>query len=99
MATGTGSSGSDRRGRNPGRGPGILRLRRTAAPGTCPFCGDPLKKGAFKRWVTCGDEVCQTAYLRYYARSRRKIERMGSAARAVTEIASSLEIKLAGLLA
>lgn len=59
--------------------PGLQVMRETAKPGTCPFCGDPVKprtRGAGRPPSTCGDDVCTiTAYNRYYQRDHRRMKR------------------------
>jgi len=53
--------------------PGLERMRDRTPDGLCPFCGtDPLAPSANgKARKTCGDEACETAYMRTYQRDRR----------------------------
>lgn len=51
---------------------GLKELRARTKPGECPFCGDPIGKSAGRRPLKyCGNEICKTAYSRYYNADRR----------------------------
>lgn len=57
---------------------GAEALADRAAPGVCPFCGDPLavrRLPTHKHPTTCGDEVCLRARMRYYQRDCRAKKR------------------------
>ena len=53
---------------------GLRDLVAKAKPGECPFCGDPRAEGRTKPHLTCGDEICKTAYQRYWKRDQRHDE-------------------------
>ena len=56
---------------------GAEALTDRAAPGVCPYCGDPLavRRPGQKFPRTCGDEVCLRARFRYYQRDHRARKR------------------------
>ncbi len=51
---------------------GLKELVARSKPDECPFCGDPRAQGVTKPHLTCGDEVCKSAYQTYYGRDRRR---------------------------
>ena len=52
---------------------GLKWLKAHAKESECPFCGDPRKANPTgRKSLTCGDEVCITAYHHYYSLDRRK---------------------------
>lgn len=54
---------------------GLAEMRARSKPGECPFCGDPIpprEQQVGRRALThCGDEVCASAYHRYWRRDQR----------------------------
>ena len=56
--------------------PGLERMRVHTCAGLCPFCLDPVKNNPTgRKSVTCGDQVCRTAYQRCYRRDYRRATR------------------------
>lgn len=64
------------------KGLGLKEMVARSRPDECPFCGEPRAEATTKHHLTCGDEVCTTAYQRYYARDRRTSPAERSAANA-----------------
>lgn len=54
-------------------GMGLAELRAKTPPGECPFCGEPIQQEHItKKHQTCGDEICRSAYHRFYKRDQRR---------------------------
>jgi hypothetical protein len=54
---------------------GLKELIRRSKPDECPFCGEPraLKpKSTDKYQISCGDEICKLAYIRYWRRDEQE---------------------------
>jgi hypothetical protein len=56
---------------------GLSRIRASTPKGLCPFCLDPLpprqgRGGKGRRWTSCADSICLTAYQRLWKREKRQ---------------------------